>query len=270
LSISTQEGRRREIFRHRSYAGGGRSCAATSRLRWHRGTRPRSPSQGLQARGGPQPWDRVCATPGERNRRRRGVDAAAGSAPDRLAMCSRAGDPRRSNAAVPVHVTSSRGSNQRRVRRMSAGDHARREPCGSACSRGANRYCFKLRLGVGSSEDADVVQVLADDSALAVTVSDPVPYPHPDEDVLPHRTPPPDATMVVPGDGRRTPPHKRYNRFRSHQLLSHKVRRGHSSRSNVEWTCALGQGDRPSMASLWQSVARGHPGELCLGRGRSG
>jgi serine/threonine protein kinase len=62
---------------------------------------------------------------------------------------------------------------------------------------------LKLRLGVGSSEDADVVQVLADDSALAVTVSDPVPYPHPDEDVLPHRTPPPDATMVVPG--RRTP-----------------------------------------------------------------
>jgi hypothetical protein len=44
---------------------------------------------------------------------------------------------------------------------------------------------------------------VADDSALPVTIGDSAPVTHTDEDVLPQRTPPPDATVVVPG--RRTP-----------------------------------------------------------------
>jgi len=122
---------------------------------------------------------------------------------------------------------------------------------------------LKLRVGVGSSEDADLVQVLAADSALAVTVGDPVPYTHTDEDVLPHRTPPPDATMVVPG--RRTP-HPATQTIQPVSIPPAVVsqsapaalvekQRGVDVRVGLR---AIGQ----TMASLWQSLRAVTPASL--------
>jgi serine/threonine protein kinase len=62
---------------------------------------------------------------------------------------------------------------------------------------------LKLRVDIEPAEDADLMEALADDSALAVRVGEAAPSTHTDVEVRPQRTPPPDATMVVPG--RRTP-----------------------------------------------------------------
>ena len=62
---------------------------------------------------------------------------------------------------------------------------------------------LKLRVDIEPAENADLIEATADDAALAVTVGDLVPSTPTVKEVLPRPTPPPDATMVVPG--RRTP-----------------------------------------------------------------